>query len=130
MIVDLTIGHEPLSLMDGFSGYNQIHIAEEDQHKMTFTTAWGTFCYNMMPFGLKNIRATYQHAMMVIFHKIIYKIIEDCMDDILVKYLNALDHLSHLKEVFNRLAKYCLMLNPKKCVFGVTLGKLLGFIMS
>ena len=51
MIVDLTIGHELLSLMDGFSRYNQIHIVEEDQHKTTFTTPWDTFCYNMMPLG-------------------------------------------------------------------------------
>lgn len=51
MIMDLTAGHELLSLMDGFSGYNQIHIIEEDQHKMTFTMPWGTFYYNMMPFG-------------------------------------------------------------------------------
>ena len=59
MIVDLTTGHEILSLMDGFSGYNQIQIVEEDQHKTTFTTPWGTFFYNMMPFGLKNAGATY-----------------------------------------------------------------------
>ena len=54
MIVDLIAGHEILSLMDGFSRYNQIQIAKEDQHKTSFTTPWGTFCYNMMPFGLKN----------------------------------------------------------------------------
>ena len=51
IIVDLTVGHEMLSLMDGFFGYYQIKIAEEDQHKMTFTTPWGTFCYQVMPFG-------------------------------------------------------------------------------
>ena len=116
--------------MDGFSGYNQIHITEEDQHKTTFTTPWGTFCYNMMSFGLKNVGATYSHTMTVIFHDLIHKTLEDYMDDILVKSLNALDHLSHLEEVFDRLAKYRLMLNRKKCVFDVTSGKLLGFIVS
>ena len=45
IIVDLTARHEMLSLMDGFSSYNQIKIVEEDQHKMTFTTPRGTFCY-------------------------------------------------------------------------------------
>ena len=83
-----------------------------------------------MPFGLKNTRATYQHAMMVIFHGLIHKILEDYVDDILVKSPNALDHLSHLEEVFNRLVEYHLMLNPKKCVFGVTSGKLRCFIVS
>jgi hypothetical protein len=130
MIVDLTTSHELLSLMDGFSRYNQIHIVEEDQHKMAFTMPWGTFCYNMMPFRLKNVEATYQGAMKVIFHDLIHKILEDYVDDILVKNLNALDHLSHLEHVFNQLAEYHLMLNPKKCVFGVTSGKLLGFIVS
>jgi len=96
---------------------------------MALTTPWGTFCYNMMPFGLKNVGATYQHAMMVIFHDLIHKIFEDYVDDILLKSLDALDHLSHLEQVFNQLAEYCLMLNPKKCVFGVTSGKLLGFIV-
>ena len=55
MIIDLTSKHELFPLMDGFFKYNQIQIAEEDQHKTTFTTPWETFFYNMMPFGLKNI---------------------------------------------------------------------------
>ena len=130
MIVDLTAGHEILSLMDGFSGYNQIKIAEEDQHKTTFTTPWGTFCYNMMPFGRKNAGATYQRAMIAIFHDLIHSILEDYVDDILVKSHTFMDHLADLEKVFDRLAKYHLMLNPKKCVFGVTSGKLLGFIVS
>lgn len=54
MIVDMTVGYEMYSLMDGFSSYNQIKIALEDQEKIAFTCAWGTFCYNIMPFGLKN----------------------------------------------------------------------------
>ena len=53
MIVDMTVGFKMYSLMDGFSGYNQIKIALEDQEKIAFTCAWGTFCWNVMPFGLK-----------------------------------------------------------------------------
>lgn len=53
MIVDLTVGYEMLSLMDGFSGYNQIKITPEDQYKTTFTCPWGTYCWNATPFGLK-----------------------------------------------------------------------------
>ncbi|GLJ53607.1 hypothetical protein SUGI_1143580 [Cryptomeria japonica] len=44
IIVDLTAGHAMLSLMDGFSRYNQIKITPEDQHKTTFTCPWGTYC--------------------------------------------------------------------------------------
>lgn len=130
MIDDLILGREILSLMDEFLGYNQIKIVEEDHHKTTFTTPWGTFFYNMMPFGLKNVGATYQRAMTTIFHDLIHKILEDYVDEILVKSHNIIDHLAHLEKVFDRLAKYHLMLTPKKCVFGITSNKLLGFIVS
>ncbi|RDX85813.1 hypothetical protein CR513_32936, partial [Mucuna pruriens] len=53
-LVDNTACHQIFSFMDGFSGYNQIRMAPEDREKTTFTTAWGTFCYQVMPFGLKN----------------------------------------------------------------------------
>jgi len=46
--------------MDGFLGYNQIKVALKNQHKTTFTTPWGIFCYKVSPFGLKNVGATYQ----------------------------------------------------------------------
>lgn len=54
MIVDSTAGHALLSFMDDFSGYDQIFIPPEDQFKTAFITPWGTFCWVMMPFGLKN----------------------------------------------------------------------------
>ncbi|PKI49585.1 hypothetical protein CRG98_030022, partial [Punica granatum] len=63
VLVDNTARHAQFSFMDGFSGYNQIRMAEEDKIKTTFTTMWGTFCYRIMPFGLKNAGATYQRAM-------------------------------------------------------------------
>ncbi|PKI57287.1 hypothetical protein CRG98_022326 [Punica granatum] len=64
VLVDNTVRHSQFSFMDGFSGYNQIRMAEEDKIKTTFTTMWGTFCYRVMPFGLKNAGATYQRAML------------------------------------------------------------------
>ena len=51
MIVDITIGYEMYSLMDGFFGYNQIKIAPEDHEKIAFTCAWGNFYWNVMSFG-------------------------------------------------------------------------------
>ena len=59
LLIDNTTGYEMLSFMDGFSGYNQIRLAEEDQDKTSFTTPWGTYCYVVMPFDLKNVGATY-----------------------------------------------------------------------
>lgn len=52
-----------MSLLDGYSGYNQILVHEDDQEKTTFTTPWGKFKYAKMPFGLKNAGATFQRAM-------------------------------------------------------------------
>ena len=60
LIVDATAGHELLSFMDAFSGYNQISMDPNDQEKTSFVTAQGTYCYRIMLFGLKNAGATYQ----------------------------------------------------------------------
>ena len=60
ILVDNTTNFALFSFMDGFSGYNQIKMAPEDMEKTTFVTLWGTFCYNVMSFGLKNVGATYQ----------------------------------------------------------------------
>lgn len=59
-LVNYTSGHVLLSFMDTFSGYNQIRIEERDQEKMSFITDRGTYCYEVMLFGIKNSRATYQ----------------------------------------------------------------------
>jgi len=60
-------------------------INHSDQHKTTFTTPWGNFCWKFMPFGLKNAGATYHREMVTMFHKHIHKIVEVYIDDILVK---------------------------------------------
>ena len=59
-LVDSTTGHRLLSFMDAFSGYNQIKMDEANQEKRSFVTSQGLFCYEVMPFGLKNAGATYQ----------------------------------------------------------------------
>ena len=62
-LVDSTAGHRLLSFMDAFFGYNQIRMDEKDQEKTSFVTSQGLFYYKMMPFGLKNARATYQRLL-------------------------------------------------------------------
>lgn len=83
-----------------------------------------------MPFGLKNAGATYQHAMTTIFHEMMHTFMEDYVDDILVKSYTREGHLEILSKIFTRLDKFNVKLNPKKCVFGVTSAKLLGYIVS
>ncbi|PKI71427.1 hypothetical protein CRG98_008178 [Punica granatum] len=115
---------------ESFSRYNQIRMAEEDKIKTTFTTVWGTFCYRVMPFGLKNAGATYQRAMVTLFHDMMHKEIEVYIDDMIAKSKEGEDHLVNLKRLFDRLKEYKLRLNPAKCTFGARSGKLLGFVVS
>uniref|UniRef100_A0A2N9HIE5 Uncharacterized protein n=1 Tax=Fagus sylvatica TaxID=28930 RepID=A0A2N9HIE5_FAGSY len=129
-LVDNTAKNAVFSFMDGFSGYNQIKMAEGDKSKTAFVTHWGTFVYDVMPFGLKNAGATYQRAMVTLFHDMIHHEIEVYVDDMIAKSRTAQDHLTDLRKLFQRLKKYQLRLNPNKCAFGVTSGKLLGFIVS
>lgn len=106
MIVDIIAGNGMLSLMDDFLGYNQIKIAPKDQHKMAFTCPWGTYCWNVMPFGLKNARATYQRAMTTLFHDMIHNIMEDYVDDILTKSQTRESYLAVLTQIFDQLEQY------------------------
>ena len=115
--------------MDGFSGYNQIHIKNEDQHKTTFIFPWGTFRYQKMPFSLKNIGAAFQRAMPYAFHDI-NKIVKIYLDDLKTKYSRRVEHCAHLRVIFIRCHQYNIRLNPHKCIFCVDFGRLLGFIVS
>ena len=95
-----------LSFMDEFLGYNKIKIKESDQHKTTFKTPWGNVCYKVMPFGLKNVGATYQRAMTTMFHDFIHKTVEVYVDDIMIKLKRKEDHVSDIKVAFDRMRKY------------------------
>ena len=130
LIVDATVGHELLSFMDAFSGYNQISIDPDDQEKTSFITAHGTYCYRVMPFGLKNAGATYQRLVNRMFQKQIGTTMEVYIDDMLVKSPTAKLHIAHLSEAFQILREYNMKLNPTKCAFGVSAGKFLGFIVN
>ncbi|KAG8493371.1 hypothetical protein CXB51_010931 [Gossypium anomalum] len=129
-LVDNTAGYSLFSFMDGFSGYNQIKMHPEDMSKTTFVTLWGTFCYKVMPFGLKNAGATYQRAMVTLFYDMMHKEIEVYVDDMIAKSRTEEEHVQVLRKLFLRLRKFQLKLNPAKCTFGARSGKLLGFVVS
>ena len=132
VLVDNTTNFSLFSFMDGFSGYNQIKMAPEDMEKMTFVivTLSGMFYNTVMSFGLKNTKATYQWAMVALFHDMMNKEIEVYVDDMIAKSKTEAEHLVNLQKFFERLHKYRLRLNPVKCTFGVKSGKLLDFIVS
>ena len=112
MIIDSITCHEILSFMDGFFSYNQIRIKKEDQHKLTFVTPWGKFCWVVMPFGLKNAGVTYQRAMVSMFHDMIHDSVEVHVDEILAKSITKYDHISNLRNIFQRMREYKLKLKP------------------
>jgi hypothetical protein len=116
-ILQLIFGSQMFSLLDEFSGYNQVLVAEPNRLKTTFRTKWGTFTYCRMPFGLINVGATFQREMDIVFKGMIGHIVVIYLDDVTVYSKKRVDHLQHLKHIFERCRKYGIYLNPKKRIF-------------
>jgi hypothetical protein len=129
-IMDSMTTSELLSFMDVYSGYHQISLAIDDEEKTSFITLFGIFYYTMMAFGLKKGGATHQKCVYIILKNQIGRNIEAYIDDILVKSKKHGNLLDDLKETFDNLCTYKMMFNPNKCVFGVSSGKLLGYMVS
>ena len=129
-ILQMVSGSELFSLLDGFSGYNQVLVGEHDRMKITFYTKWGTFAYRIMPFGLINVGATFHREMDVAFRALIGHSVVVYLDDVTVFSKKREDHFFHLKQIFDRCRKYGIYFNPKKSIFTVLEGKLLGHIIS
>ncbi|KAI5333950.1 hypothetical protein L3X38_024082 [Prunus dulcis] len=98
-LVDATAGHELLSFMDAYSGYNQIFMHPPDSEHTAFITDKGLYCYNVMPFGLKNAGQLIKGS-------------------------------STKSSPVTSATSWRMRLNPKKCAFGVSSGKFLGFMIS
>ena len=103
ILVDNTIGHALLSFMDGFSRYNQIKMAPEDIEKTFFITPWGTYCYKVMPFGLKNASATYQCVATTLLHDLIHKEVKVYVDYMIVKSKDHEGYIPALRKFFERI---------------------------
>ena len=114
--------------MDAYSRYNQILMHKPDEEHTSFITDRGLYCYKTMPFDLKNVGATNQRLVNMMFKDLISRAMEVYMDDMLVKSKVVGDHAEHLKQMFNILQKYQMKLNLLKCVFGSR--KFLGFMVN
>lgn len=123
ILVDATTGHDLMSFLDAFSGYNQILMHQDDQEKIAFVTGRGIYCYKIMPFGLKNAGSTYQWLVNKMFADLIGQTMKVYIDDMIVKFKRSLDHISHLRQTFEVLQKYNMKLNPAKSSFGVLWGR-------
>ncbi|RDX72854.1 Retrovirus-related Pol polyprotein from transposon 17.6, partial [Mucuna pruriens] len=129
-VLEKLIGKSHYCFLYGFSGYMQIHIAPEDQHKTTFTCPFGTFAYTRMPFGLCNASSTFQRCMTSIFSDLLQECMEVFMDDFTV-YADSFDAcLENLSKVLTRCIDTNLVLNFEKCHFMVTEGIVLGHLVS
>jgi hypothetical protein len=133
-IVDCTTSCEPLSFLDVYSGYHQISLAINDEEKNRVHHTVHDFLLHqdgLRPHERGGGRgATYQRCVHIVLELEIGRNVEAYINDIVVKLKKCGDPLDDLKETFNNLRKYKLMLNPKKCVFNVSLGKLLGYMVS
>jgi len=129
-ILKRVVGSQRISTLDGFSGYNQVVMHSEDQEKTTFTTHWGTFMYAKMRFGLMNAMATFQQAMEIAFDDEKDKIMVIYLDNIIVFSKSDKEHVAHLLRMFKKCRKFGISLNPKKELFAMKEGKLLGHIIS
>ncbi|XP_070029460.1 uncharacterized protein [Nicotiana sylvestris] len=96
-------------------GYHQVLMDEEDAEKTAFTILWGTYCYRVIPFGLKNAGATYMRAMTAIFHDMMYQEIEVYVDDLtsmcepifkLLKKYAAIKWTNECQKAFDKIKEY------------------------
>jgi hypothetical protein len=129
-IMDSTTGCDLLCFLDAYSSFHQIAMSKEDEEHTAFITVDGLFCYVSMPYGLKNDLPTIVRAMHKTFGDLIRDLVEVYVDDIIIKIKSHASLLDNLALIFDRLRTTRTKLNPDKCVFGVTTGKLLGFLVS
>jgi hypothetical protein len=121
-------GKEAYSFTDGFSGYHQIKIVQEDRYKTTFVTEWGSYQYTVMPFGLKNAPAIFSRVVVATFKEFIHKFLEVYLDDWTVFSLLK-DHIEVLRLMLDRCRQCHISLNLKKCIFCAPFGILLGHVV-
>jgi hypothetical protein len=129
-ILQCVFGSHMLSLLDGFSSYNKVLVAHDDQLKTAFSNQMGDLCLQENAFWINQCRETFQRAMDIDFRGLIGECVVVYLDDVTVFSKNMVDHITHPRKVFNRCRRYGISLNPKKYVFVVDEGRMLGFIVS
>jgi hypothetical protein len=129
-IVDSTVGCEMMALLDYFSDYHQIWLCREDEEKTSFITPFGTYCYLWMPEGLRNAGPIFCRMMKTTLKDYVGRNVLSYVDNIVVARRKKNTYISDLAETFTNMREARLKLNPKKCIFGVTRGKILSFLVS
>ena len=125
-MLERVTGHEFYCFLDGYSGYNQIEIALEDQEKITFTCPFGTSAFRKMSFGLCNAPGTFQRCMIGVFSDMIEHILEIFIENFSIFGDSYERCLENLRKVLERCQEKNLVLSWEKCHFMVTQGIVLG----
>ncbi|GJW00462.1 reverse transcriptase domain-containing protein [Tanacetum coccineum] len=121
----------PLQVLLGrIQGVSQIQMAKDDEEKTAFHTSQGVYCYTKMPFGLKNVGATYQRLVDNAFEGQVGRNLEVYVDDLVIKSHTEDELVRDIVETFRALRKINMKLNPKKCTFGATEGMFLGYLIE
>jgi len=129
-LIDRVKGAKYFTKLDLKSAYNLVRIKEGDEYKTAFRTRYGHFEYLVMPFGLKNAPATFQHFINDVLSDYLDKFVISYIDDILI-YSNTLEeHHEHVKKVLKKLLENNLYVKLEKCEFDVTETAFLGYILS
>ena len=129
-MLDSLAGATYFSTLDLMSGYWQVKVHPEDREKTAFITRYGTYEFNVMPFGLCNAPATFQRLMNKVYKGIAYKYVVVYLDDTNVFSRTFDDHIKHLREVFTRIREAGLKLNIEKCNFWMKRLPFLGHIIE
>ena len=128
--LDILGGAKYFSTIDLASAYNQVEVAPADRHKTAFTTPFGLYEYNRMPFGLGNAPATFQRVMQTIFRDELLEMLIVYLDDIIVFSQDISTHLQRLEMVFQKLREHGLKIEGKKCHFFCPKVTYLGHVVS
>jgi hypothetical protein len=129
-IVDTVAGSETMALLDCFSGYHQVWLHKEDEQNTSFITTFGTYCYLKMPECLHNASPTFCRMMKVALKDQAGRNVLSYVDKIVVVSKKKENHILDLAKTFTNMREARLKLNPKKCIFGITKGKVLGSLVS
>ena len=129
-LLDNLSGATCFSSLDLASGYHQIVLQPSDCEKTAFNTHIGKYEFRVLPFGLTNAPAVFQHMMNNIFRPYLNKFVCVYLDDILVYSKTPEEHLQHLRIVLNILKQHGFKARPSKCEFFKPELKFLGHIVG